>query len=74
MRRVSSAEFVRRFSAFCDEALADPIVLTRNGRDRLVVVNIEQYRHLVSLALLTEREDGKEQELADELSFLTKRA
>ena len=70
MRRVSSAEFVRRFSAYCDEALTDPLVLTRNGRDRLLIVNIEQYRHLLSLALINAEPDATSEQISDELGFL----
>lgn len=74
MRRVSSAEFVRRFSAFCDEALSNPIVLTRNGRDRLMVVSVDQYKHLLSLALLQTEDPGENGELADELGFIVRPA
>lgn len=70
MRRVSSAEFVRQFSAFCDDARADPVVLTRNGRDRLVIASIEQYRHLLSLALLHSKNDSENEQIAEELQFL----
>lgn len=72
MRRVTSAEFVRRFSAFCDEALSEPVVLTRNGRDRLVIASIEQYRHLLSLAMINSSQEGELEQLADELGFLMK--
>lgn len=72
MRRVTSAEFVRRFSAFCDEALSEPVVLTRNGRDRLVIASIDQYRHLLSLAMINCAKDDELEQLADELGFLMK--
>lgn len=52
MKRVSHADFVRKFSAFCDEALAEPIVLTRNGRDRLLVLSVDKYKQLLSLAIM----------------------
>lgn len=51
MRRVSSAEFVRSFSAVSDAALAEPVILTRNGRDRLVLLGVEAYQRLLTLAL-----------------------
>jgi PHD/YefM family antitoxin component YafN of YafNO toxin-antitoxin module len=70
MRRVSSAEFVRNFSTSCDEALLEPVVLTRNGRDRLVVASVEQYRHLLSLALLNAKDEAESQALADVLDTL----
>ena len=46
MRRVSSAEMAKRFSAYCDMALNAPIVVTKNGRDRLVVLSIDEYNFL----------------------------
>lgn len=72
MRRVPSADFVRRFSALCDEALSDPVVVTRNGRDRLVVASVEQYRHILSLALMNSSEDEQTESIASELGFLVK--
>lgn len=72
MRRATSAEFVRRFSAFCDEALSEPVVLTRNGRDRLVIASIDHYRHLLSLAMINSSKEGEVEQLADELGFLMK--
>ena len=72
MRRVSSAEFVRQFSAFCDDARAEPVVLTRNGRDRLVIASIEQYRHLLSLALLNSKNETESEQISEELQFLVR--
>lgn len=72
MKRVPSAEFVRNFSALCDEALSESVVVTRNGRDRLVVASVEQYRHLLSLALLNVSGDQRNESIASELSLLTK--
>lgn len=72
MRRVPSAEFVRRFSAFCDEALSEPVVLTRNGRDRLVIANVEQYRHLLSLAMINSSSEKDAGDISNELGFLVK--
>lgn len=62
MRRVSSAEFVRSFSAISDAALNEPVILTRNGRDRLVLLGVETYQRLLALALAdpAERPDLEE--------------
>jgi len=43
---VSSAEFQRKFGTYQDKALTEPIVITRNGRERLVVVSADEYRRL----------------------------
>lgn len=44
--RVTSAEFVRNFSELSDQALAEPLTITKNGRDRLVVIAAEEYARL----------------------------
>jgi len=49
MKKVTSADMARRFSAFCDMALNEPIVVTKNGRDRLVLLGIDEYNHLLDL-------------------------
>lgn len=46
MRSVSAAEFQRNFGRFQDEALKQPLSITRNGRDRLVVLAVEEYERL----------------------------
>ncbi len=43
---VSAAEFQRNFGRYQDEALKQPLTITRNGRDRLVVVAVEEYQRL----------------------------
>lgn len=44
--RVSSAELVRNFSELADQALAEPLIITKNGRDRLVLLAVEDYHRL----------------------------
>ncbi|WP_337186069.1 type II toxin-antitoxin system prevent-host-death family antitoxin [Phenylobacterium sp.] len=44
--RVSTAEFIRNYSALADQALAEPVTITKHGRDRLVVVSAEEYERL----------------------------
>jgi len=46
MKRLSTAELVRNFGSYSDTALAEPIVITKNGRDRLVLVSIDQFNAL----------------------------
>ena len=46
MRRVTSREFQRNFGRFQDEALKAPLSITRNGRERLVLLSIEEYTRL----------------------------
>jgi len=46
MLSVSSAEFQRNFGRYQDEALKQPLSITRNGRDRLVVMAVEEYERL----------------------------
>jgi prevent-host-death family protein len=46
MSIVTSAEFQRNFGLYQDKALAEPVVITKNGRERLVLVSVEEYRRL----------------------------
>ena len=41
--RVSVKELVRNFSFLSDKALNEPVIITKNGRDRLVLVSVEEY-------------------------------
>lgn len=43
MKRVSTVELIRNFGAHSDAALATPVIVTKNGRDRLVLISIEQF-------------------------------
>lgn len=60
--RVSSAEFIRNFGSYSDTALSEPIVITKNGRDRLVLISIDEYKHLTDLLEATTAEGGAERE------------
>jgi prevent-host-death family protein len=46
MITVSSADFQRNFGVYQDKALGEPVVITRNGRERLVVLSADEYRRL----------------------------
>ena len=39
--KVSSAEFQRQFGTMADKALTEPVTITRNGRERLVLLSVE---------------------------------
>ena len=47
MEIVSSVEFQRQIGHYQDQALVEPILVTRNGRDRLVMMSVEEYRRLI---------------------------
>jgi PHD/YefM family antitoxin component YafN of YafNO toxin-antitoxin module len=44
--RVSTAEFIKNYGTLADKALGEAVVITKNGRDRLVVVSAEEYVRL----------------------------
>lgn len=44
--RVTTAEFIKGYGALADKALTEPVTITKNGRDRLVVVSVEEYERL----------------------------
>jgi prevent-host-death family protein len=45
---ISAPEFVRKFSPVCDAALARPLIITRHGRERTVVMSLAMYRELTN--------------------------
>jgi len=46
MIRVSSTEFGKEVGRYQDIALAQPVVVTRNGRDRVVMISTDEYMRL----------------------------
>jgi prevent-host-death family protein len=46
MIRVSSTEFGKEVGRYQDAALTQPVVVTRNGRDRTVMISADEYRRL----------------------------
>ena len=58
---VTAAEFQRHFGRYQDEALTQPVAITRNGRERLVMISADEYRKLRRRA----REVLKAGELSD---------
>ncbi len=46
MVRVSSTEFGKEVGRYQDLALRQPVVVTRNGRDRTVMISAEEYLRL----------------------------
>ncbi len=49
MSRVSSTELSNRLGQYQDEALRRPVIITKNNRERLVMLSIEEYRRLKQL-------------------------
>ena len=46
MQRITSREFQRNFGRCQDDALKAPLAITRNGRDRLVILSVDEYERL----------------------------
>lgn len=46
MIRVSSTEFGKEVGRYQDLALSQPVVVTRNGRDRTVIISADEYLRL----------------------------
>ena len=44
--RVTTVEFIKGYGALADKALTEPVTITKNGRERLVVVSAEEYERL----------------------------
>jgi len=46
MSTVTSPEFQRNVGLYEDRALAEPVTITKNGRERLVLLSVEEYQRL----------------------------
>jgi PHD/YefM family antitoxin component YafN of YafNO toxin-antitoxin module len=44
--RVTTAEFIKRYGTLADRALGEPVTITKNGRDRLVLLSADEYARL----------------------------
>jgi PHD/YefM family antitoxin component YafN of YafNO toxin-antitoxin module len=44
--RISSAEFLEKYEALTDKPLSEPVTITRDGCDRLVLLSVEEYERL----------------------------
>jgi prevent-host-death family protein len=44
----TAGDLVRRFSHYSDVALAQPVLVTKNGRPRNVLISVEEYERLKS--------------------------
>ncbi len=44
--KVSTADFIKNYGTLADRALQEPVTITKNGRDRLVVISAEEYTRL----------------------------
>ena len=49
MPKVSSTDLSNKLGLYQDEALKRPLIITKNNRDRLVMLSIEEYRRLKQL-------------------------
>ena len=46
MIKVAAAEFQRNIGRYPDMALREPVAVTRNGRERTVLISVEEYQRL----------------------------
>jgi prevent-host-death family protein len=44
--KVSAADFQRNIGKYQDLALTQPVAVTRNGRERTVMISVEEYQRL----------------------------
>jgi hypothetical protein len=61
--KVTTADFIKHYGRLADRALIEPLTITKNGHDRLVVLSSEEYarlkrrdRRVVAVEDLTEAE------------------
>jgi prevent-host-death family protein len=69
METATSADFHRKIGYYQDRALIEPVIVTRNGRERLVLLSADEYHRLKRL----DRESLSVSELSDgELSAIAR--
>ncbi|MCK8787855.1 type II toxin-antitoxin system Phd/YefM family antitoxin [Roseomonas sp. NAR14] len=44
--RVTTAEFIKGYGRLADRALTEPVTITKNGHDRLVLLSAGEYERL----------------------------
>lgn len=44
--KVTTADFIKHYGRLADRALSEPVTITKNGHDRLVVLSAEEYERL----------------------------
>jgi prevent-host-death family protein len=44
--KVTTADFIKHYGRLADRALSEPLTITKNGHDRLVVLSVEEYERL----------------------------
>jgi PHD/YefM family antitoxin component YafN of YafNO toxin-antitoxin module len=44
--RVTTADFIKNYGRLADQALSEPLTITKNGHDRLVVMSANEYERL----------------------------
>ena len=45
--KVSTAEFIKNYGTLADKALTEPLTITKNGRDRFVLVEAAEFARLM---------------------------
>jgi hypothetical protein len=63
--KVTTAEFIKNYGTLADKALTEPVTITKNGRDRLVMISADEYARLKRRDRRVVRlEDFSEEEIA----------
>ena len=44
--KISTADFIKNYGTLADKALIEPVIITKNGRDRLVILSADEYARL----------------------------
>jgi len=48
--RITTAEFIKQYGELADRAISEPLTVTKNGRDRLVLLSVAEYARLLECA------------------------
>ena len=66
--RVTTAELIKNFGQLADQALTEPVTITKHGRDRLVMLSVEEYQRLKRRDRQVYRAEQIPQEIAEAIA------
>lgn len=65
--RASAADVVRQFSLYADLALTTPVIVSKHGRDRNVILSFDEYNRLMKRDLISFKAEDTPEEFFEDL-------
>lgn len=65
--RASAADVVRQFSLYADLSLTSPVIVSKHGRARNVILSFEEYNRLMKRDLIAFKAEDTPEEFIEDL-------